>query len=186
MNQTQLKQLQTRIGATADGFWGPKSVAACQAHLRRMMPVRNPWPAQSQAALQAFYGTPGNVPMTRIDVRGLGISYLSDPVHTISCHTLVAESLQRILRALAASPHRHVLQHYAGVYYDRPMRGGSLPSLHARAAAIDLWPQANGNKTHWPTVAKMPIEVMEIFATEGWLAAGAFWSRDAMHFQATR
>jgi hypothetical protein len=32
----------------------------------------------------------------------------------------------------------------------------------------------------------MPIEVMEEFAKEGWLPAGAFWSRDAMHFQATR
>jgi hypothetical protein len=32
----------------------------------------------------------------------------------------------------------------------------------------------------------MPIQVMEEFAKEGWLAAGAFWGRDAMHFQATR
>jgi hypothetical protein len=28
--------------------------------------------------------------------------------------------------------------------------------------------------------------VMEEFAKEGWLAAGAFWSRDSMHMQATR
>jgi hypothetical protein len=27
---------------------------------------------------------------------------------------------------------------------------------------------------------------MEEFAKEGWLAAGAFWGRDAMHFQATQ
>jgi hypothetical protein len=27
---------------------------------------------------------------------------------------------------------------------------------------------------------------MEEFAKEGWLSAGAFWSRDAMHFQATK
>jgi hypothetical protein len=32
----------------------------------------------------------------------------------------------------------------------------------------------------------MPIEVMEEFAKEGWLPAGAFWSRDSMHFQSTR
>jgi hypothetical protein len=32
----------------------------------------------------------------------------------------------------------------------------------------------------------MPLEIMEAFAREGWLAAGAFWGRDAMHFQATR
>jgi hypothetical protein len=32
----------------------------------------------------------------------------------------------------------------------------------------------------------MPLDVMEIFAREGWLAAGAFWSRDSMHMQATQ
>jgi hypothetical protein len=32
----------------------------------------------------------------------------------------------------------------------------------------------------------MPLEVMEMFAQEGWLSAGAFWGRDAMHSQATK
>jgi hypothetical protein len=32
----------------------------------------------------------------------------------------------------------------------------------------------------------MPLDVMEIFAREGWLAAGAFWGRDSMHMQATQ
>jgi hypothetical protein len=32
----------------------------------------------------------------------------------------------------------------------------------------------------------MPLAVMEEFSREGWLAAGAFWNRDAMHFQATQ
>ena len=66
------------------------------------------------------------------------------------------------------------------------MRGGSRPSLHARAAAIDLDPGNNGLVTHWPMKATMPLEVMEAFAREGWLPAGAFWSRDAMHFQSTQ
>ena len=66
------------------------------------------------------------------------------------------------------------------------MRGGSLPSLHARGAAVDLDPDHNGNGTSWPTRAIMPLEVMEEFAKEGWLAAGAFWGRDSMHMQATQ
>jgi hypothetical protein len=66
------------------------------------------------------------------------------------------------------------------------MRGGSNWSLHAYGAAIDLAPHNNGLHTHWPTRATMPLEVMEIFARQGWLPAGAFWSRDPMHFQATR
>jgi hypothetical protein len=32
----------------------------------------------------------------------------------------------------------------------------------------------------------MPLEVMEAFAREGWVSAGAFWSRDAMHHQSTQ
>jgi len=66
------------------------------------------------------------------------------------------------------------------------MRGGTSYSLHARGAAIDLDAENNGNLTHWPTAATMPLEVMECFAREGWLSAGAFWGRDAMHHQATQ
>jgi hypothetical protein len=57
--------------------------------------------------------------------------------------------------------------------------------LHARGAAIDLLADTNGNLTAWPVAARMPFAVMEAFAREGWLSAGAFWGRDAMHFQAT-
>jgi hypothetical protein len=66
------------------------------------------------------------------------------------------------------------------------MRGGSLPSLHARGAAIDLDADNNGNHVAWPVRATMPLEVMEAFAREGWLSAGAAWLRDGMHFQATQ
>jgi hypothetical protein len=57
--------------------------------------------------------------------------------------------------------------------------------MHAWMNAIDINAGRNGNKTSWPVNATMPIEVMECFAQEGWLSAGAFWGRDAMHFQAT-
>ncbi len=66
------------------------------------------------------------------------------------------------------------------------MRGGSLPSLHARGAAIDLMAATNRNKQHYPSGADMPFSVIEVFAKHGWLSAGAFWSRDAMHFQRTK
>jgi hypothetical protein len=122
-----------------------------------------------------------------IDVSGLGVRFSGQSVSRINCHRRVAESLLSIIRELATFPEgRTALAQYAGVYNNRPMRGGSLPSLHARAAAIDLIPATNGNRTAWPTRATMPISVMEVFARYGWLSAGAFWGRDAMHFQATR
>lgn len=184
MTTNQIKALQAHIGAVPDGFWGAKSIAACQSHLRRLMPSPNPWPKSDQASLRAFYGAPSDESrLTSLPVAGLGLLYGGRPVKSVLCHTKVAPSLLRVLTALKGHP---ALARYAGVYNNRSMRGGSLPSLHARGAAIDLDPDRNGNHMHWPTRATMPIEVMEAFAREGWLSAGAFWSRDGMHHQATQ
>lgn len=186
MTPTQITAIQKRIGTKPDGFWGPKSTAACQAHLRAKMPKQNPWPASDQKSLTAFYGRAGDESkLTNLLVSGLGMEYEGRPIQTIRCHAKVADSLHRVLVKIAGSPSKHVLKQYAGCFNNRPMRGGSTPSLHARGAAIDLRPNTNGNHVHWPVAADMPLEVMEFFAEEGWLAAGAFWSRDAMHFQAT-
>lgn len=185
MTQYGIKRIQEKIGTTPDGFWGPKSIAACQRYLRSLMPKPNPWPKTDQKSLTEFYGAAGDqTKLTSINVNGLGIMFNGSQVSWIRCHHKVADSLKRILEDLAKS-NPDVLKKYAGVFNDRTMRGGSLPSLHARGAAIDLAPSENSNHRPWPTFATMPFEVMEAFAKEGWLPAGAFWSRDAMHFQAT-
>jgi hypothetical protein len=186
MNQAQIKALQQKIGVTPDGFWGPKSIAAAQKYLRKLMPSPNPWPSTDQKSLTEFYGSAGDESqLVNMDVTGLGVKYDGKTVRTIRCHGKVADSLRRVLEKLSKT-HPEILAKYAGCYNNRPMRGGSLPSLHARGAAIDLDPDTNGNHAPWPTKATMPFEVMEEFAKEGWLSAGAFWSRDGMHFQATK
>ena len=187
MNIKDLTALQSRLGVPADGFFGPQSIAALQAHLRALMPKKNPWPATDQASLTAFYGAAGDESQLKpITVDDLGLFYEGKPVRVIRCHRKVGDSLRRIFEEIAASPHRDVLTRYSGCFNNRPMRGGSLPSLHARGAAVDLDPDSNGNHVSWPTAATMPLGIMEAFAREGWLSAAAFWLRDAMHFQATR
>ena len=186
MTRDRIKRIQSTIGATPDGFWGPRSIAACQSYLRSLMPADANWPSQSQESLQGFYGSPGDESkLVAVNVEGLGLRYDGKPVKSIRCHDRVADSLKRVLTALSKS-HPDILAQYAGVYNNRPMRGGSLPSLHARGAAIDLAADTNRLSQSWPVSADMPFEVMEIFAREGWTPAGAFWGRDAMHFQATR
>jgi hypothetical protein len=187
MNRQQIIEMQKRIGVTPDGFWGPRSIAACQAHLRQLRPSTSIFPSTSQAALQGFFGSPGDESqLVNLNCIEYGVRYDSQPVRSIRCHHKVANSLERILAGLADIPAgRDVLTRYAGCYNNRPMRGGSLPSLHARGAAIDLDPDTNRNKQAWPASATMPLEVMEIFAAEGWVCAGSAWGRDAMHFQAT-
>jgi hypothetical protein len=146
MNQNELKTMQRRIGVLDDGFWGPKSIAACQAHLRKLMPSPNPWPASDQNSLSKFYGRAGDESkLVPIDVSDLGLKYDGKPVKLIRCHGKVGASLRRVLEAIAKSPNKYVLTRYAGCYNNRVMRGGSLPSLHARGAAVDIDPDDNAS-----------------------------------------
>jgi len=150
------------------------------------MPKNNPWPYADQKSLTDFYGRPGDdSKLVVLEVGGLGVKYDGQSVHSIRCHAKVADSLHRILVRLSQT-FPEVLAKYAGCYNNRPMRGGSLPSLHARGAAIDLAPEENGNLVPWPVQATMPLGVMEEFAKEGWKSAGAFWGRDGMHMEATK
>ena len=57
MNQAQIKTLQDEIGAVPDGFWGPESIAKCQAYLRKQMPSPHPFPKQRD--VPTFYGPHG-------------------------------------------------------------------------------------------------------------------------------
>lgn len=187
MTFSEIQKLQERIGAYPDGFWGPRSIESCKKHLISLYPKVNPWPKSDQKSLLDFYGKPGDESnLTPLIVSHLDIQYDGNPVWTIRCHNKVARSLFNVLAEINGSEDHRILREYAGVFNNRPMRNGNLPSLHARGAAIDLDPNNNQNLSHWPTKSSMPISVMEAFAKEGWLSAGAFWGRDSMHFQATQ
>lgn len=190
MTTPQIISLQSRLGVTPDGFFGPRSRAALQSYLRAIGPASgNPWPPSREPDLRAYYGPPGdesNLVAINVSDPALGIRYDGQPVTRIRCHRLVADSLLRVLRAIAAGPHAGILAHYDGCYNDRSMRGGTARSLHSWGIAIDLDAAHNSNLAHWPDAATMPLDIMVAFAREGWTSAGAFWGRDAMHFQATR
>jgi hypothetical protein len=187
MNRQQIISLQSHIGTTPDGFWGPKSQEACRRHLRALMPARSPWPNSDQASLRAFFGEPGTeANLVEIDVRGLGMEYEGQSLRIIRAHDLIADSLLAILRTIAAGPHRDILAEYAGVYNFRRKRGGTSYSLHAYGAAIDLDPDNNAFRDSWPLRSSMPIGVMEAFAAEGVKSAGAAWGFDSMHFEWTQ
>lgn len=186
MNRSQIIELQAHVGTVPDGFWGRKSIAACQKHLRGLMPKPSPWPSSSRSSLSRFYGSAGDESkLENLTVSDLGVKYYGQKVKTVRCNAKVAESLGRILQELSKT-HPEVLADYNGCFNFRRMRGGSSYSLHAYGAAIDFMAGSNGLRTSWPSRATMPITVMEAFAREGWIAAGAFWGRDAMHFQATK
>ena len=114
------------------------------------------------------------------------------PVHSISCHKLAAKSLGLVFEDLAetfpteeARDAAGILDYY-GCYNPRRIRQGSVWSMHSWAIAVDFNAPANMLNDHWPRVAEMPLEVMECFSRQGWIAAGAWWSADAMHFEASQ
>jgi len=196
MKASQIIKLQERIGTLPDGFWGPKSILACQKHLRALMPVPARFPADGTAKFTHFYGAHGvdggYTPPLKTITLPFTLYYEQTPVKKLAAHVQCADSLLAVFERLAvAFPTPQARQEagiltYDGLYNPRLKRGSSTSwSMHSWATAIDFNAAKNGNKTAWPVQAVMPIEVMECFAMEGWLSAGAFWGRDAMHFQAT-
>lgn len=185
MNTLQIIQIQEEIGTKPDGFWGPKSTAACQHFLTGLMPTPNPWPSSDEASLKAFFG-----PVCQEDLLiGMPVPvpmfFEQKPIKTIRCHRKVADSLGRALTT-AYEHAKEVVRVYDGCFNCRNIAGSNSKSLHARGAAIDIDAGNNGSFTHWPTAAQMPFSVMKAFAREGWTSAGAFWGRDAMHHQAVK
>jgi len=186
MTSSQIREIQTKIGTTADGLWGPKSKAACLKYLRSLCPV-NPWPRTDEDSLTAFYGAPGDESrLYKLPIPdGVEIRYEGQIVKGMRCHERVAPSLLQILIELSAKC-PHVLLQYDGCYNHRSMRGGSRPSLHARGAAVDFMSATNGMRDEWPARADMPWDAIEVFARHGLTCAGPIWGYDAMHAQFTR
>jgi hypothetical protein len=153
------------------------------------MPAPSPWPKNDDASMTKFYGTGGNETNLISFSFPFPMYYDGKPVSKSRCHKLVKDSLLRVLADIKA---RHgdnteimkACQDFGGIYNFRSMRGGSRLSKHSWGAAIDLDPANNGNKISWPQRSSMPFEIIEAFAREGWVSAGAFWGRDAMHFEA--
>lgn len=183
--------MQERIGVKPDSFWGPKSIAACKLHLRTLMPNPRPWPKADNQSLIAFYGAPGDERNLVRIAFPYPMYYEGKRVLSTMCHKKVADSLLRVLKAIGSTYHgnQEIMEEaedYDGVFNFRLKRGGTSYSLHAYGAAIDLDADDNTYRNAWPVAADMPLEIMEAFAREGWVAAGAFWGYDAMHFQATQ
>jgi len=196
MNEAEIKHIQERVGTDPDGDWGTNSITACQEYLRGLMPSPHPFPVENTLAFLAFYGPHGApdgfTPPGKKITLPFPIFYEGSPRTSLTAHTKCADSLLRVFERLGdAFPDEDSrraagILTFDGLYNPRLKRGSSSAwSMHSWMNAIDLNADENGNTTHWPTASTMPIEVMECFAKEGWLAAGAFWGRDAMHFQAT-
>jgi hypothetical protein len=161
------------------------------------------WPRQSE--MNAFYGDPDSNDDMKADARWESANLVTivppyrmvaawapaQPIKGIRVHKRCAESLTRILTAVAKSygsqgaieaARMHL---YGGCYNFRLMRGGSKLSIHSWGAAIDIDPERNGLGKMWhDNAGMMPLQVVKCFDAEGWTWGGRWKTGDAMHFQA--
>lgn len=194
-----------------DGFWGPQTDFAFGAleHLEEHGvlphpwrdfdgPAANPngWPVETEAALRAFYGEPGDPPLVRIAAPyPLRLSWdLGTTVSRISCHPEVAGSLERVLAGAldhygpdAVRDLR--LDRYGGSFDPRRKRGGTSWSTHAWGIALDFDPERNRLRWGRDLAAFARPEYdrwWQLWENEGWISLGRVANFDWMHVQAAR
>lgn len=163
------------------------------------------WPKPDAASMCAFYGNPDtdhngvvDPAWERANIVGIVPPYRmvlawapAQPVKTIRIHRKCADSLARILAAIAAhygsqeAIEKARLHLYGGAFNFRLKRGGSTLSNHSWGSAIDLDPERNAFGKKWKAGAgMMPEAVVQIFAAEGWGWGGPWKVGDSMHFEA--
>jgi len=103
----------------------------------------------------------------------------------------VATALEKISRELDELPADRVkyLLPAAGTYHCRTVAGSRAPSMHAYGAAIDIntkhadywrW-SADRSAPRWRN--RIPVEIVRIFETHGFIWGGAWYHYDTMHFE---
>ncbi|GMG82196.1 M15 family metallopeptidase [Paralimibaculum aggregatum] len=200
-----------------DGLWGPLTeeavagLAELRATGRSPRPWRdalaaapanpNGWPLQTEAAMTAVYGPPGQPegrtpPLVPVECPWeLRLAWdLRQTTRRIHAHAGVAESLARVLARvrqdyLAPELRRLRLDRYGGCYNPRRMRGGSRWSTHAWGIALDFDPERN--RLRWgrdrAALAGPAYDAWwAAWEAEGWVGLGRARNFDWMHVQAAR
>jgi hypothetical protein len=104
----------------------------------------------------------------------------------------VADALERVSRALDELPGdlARYLVPAAGTYSCRNVAGSRAISMHAFGAAIDIntthadywrWTSAARDRPRWRN--RIPVAIVRIFETHGFIWGGAWYHYDTMHFE---
>lgn len=209
-----IKQFQTANGLAVDGIAGNRtrtalfSVAAVpyvRPHEAPRTPLatgRAVTPAQSatprQANVVAYYGQPGSAQATagRCEFP-FPFRIAWDPKQTVShcaCNTKVAKQATELFAAVHAAYGTEAMKElgldlFGGCFNNRPMRGGSKPSMHAYGIAWDLDPERNQLKwNHKLALFATPKyeKFWDIVEQHGATSLGRERDFDWMHFQFAR
>lgn len=162
--------------------------------------MTNQWPLQKDC--NAFYGNPDSLSWESNNIVTVPCPWkiwfvdgkISQLVAGIRVHKKCAGSLTIVLGSIwdAVGKDQSAIEtlhyhHYSGSYNQRPMRGGTMRSMHGFGVAIDWDAEENEQHSSRHLFQENSLIVTK-YKAENWTWGGD-WSPksiDAMHFQAAR
>ena len=190
----RIKQIQRRIGVTADGIIGPVTVEALCTTLQ-VPPPPPVWPTQAAVRSgSSCFGKPGNEQALCSIIPPYPLYYEGKQVHTIRVHEIIAPHVLQALRNVLAhygqeAIHRLGLDIYGGSYAYRATTTGQALSMHAWGIALDFSPEANAYSMRAPRATLSGAECRpwwEIWEQQGAVSLGRTCGYDWMHVQFAR
>jgi hypothetical protein len=124
-------------------------------------------------------GKTGNVPLAKARVPDVfkRLPYLANG--TLTCHKLIKARVEWVFAELERRGLADLIKSYDGCYNPRPKRGGSDPSTHAWAIAIDI----NAGDNRMGAKPKIDRRIVAVFKEAEFVWGGDWASPDGMHFQ---
>lgn len=194
-----IKLIQKKVGVTADGIIGKKTLAAlCKAlgiNQTTAKPNYATLPTQAQVRKgTSIFGSPG-VESNLVNIKPpYQLYYCGKPVKTIRVHKLIANRVEAALKEILAhygeaKIKQLGLDQYSGSYNYRKSTGGSSLSMHAWGIALDFAAATNTYKMKKPqaTLSKPECEKWwEIWEKHGAVSLGRECNYDWMHLQFAR
>jgi len=130
------------------------------------------------------------VHLVTLDLPDAVLLYGRIPIRRMLVHRLVYSSLVGIFDTLCALGNWKLIKTYEGCFCPRlKRRGGTYPSMHAMAAALDF----NALTCPMGEKGSQPTVLVELFQSNGWTWGGDFGKQmdgrqdmrqsDPMHFQ---
>jgi hypothetical protein len=147
--------------------------------------------SSSQSSIIAKYGEIGDTSQITTLTFPYPMYYDSTPVKTTSVHKLVKNDLDNIFKEILSTfglkrIKELKLDQFSGLYNIRDKRGGSSPSIHSWAIAIDLYAAGNGLKVKTGDAVFSKPEYktfIDIWYKHNFKSFGRELGYDWMHFQ---
>lgn len=196
------QQIQRAVGTRPDGIPGLATARAVAEKLgltlsedapqhRDPSPDQQQWPHDDTESLTAFYGNPCDESRHTLIFPPYQLYMDGTPLKQIRVHEKIAQPVMRALQK--------VLDHYGpdqiaklklnvfdGCFNCRPIRGGTRPSVHSFAAALDFLAAENDlHQDHTTATFARPEYAawFDIWESEGATSLGRSRDFDWMHVQ---